>query len=302
MTQLADVILYYHRPSFFLDPDWSPVPTGRRCRYTGDKARFFEAKAVLFDIPTLTSEETEHLAKIRLAKPEGQIWVAFSQESDQCFPLLNDPGFMALFDLEMSYRQTAQVWTPYVNQEVAARISSAPVLPKRHLCAAFISSRVNLSRRLELLEGLMQHLPIHSFGSQLQNSILEEDQGNPQYSQARYQTKLRTLRRYRYTIAFENSLSDDYVTEKFFHPLMAGSIPVYLGASNVADYAPGKDAFINAANFPHPRELAEFLLEAEDAKYQEWRSRPLEQSFLDLVSRTTQEPFDELCDLVFGRK
>ena len=40
-------------------------------------------------------------------------------------------------------------------------------------------------------------------------------------------------RQYLFTIAIENSLEYDYVTEKLWQPLAAGSVPIYLGAPNV---------------------------------------------------------------------
>lgn len=43
----------------------------------------------------------------------------------------------------------------------------------------------------------------------------------------RQKTKL--LRSYRFSLAFENSETPDYITEKFFDALMAGAVPVYLG-------------------------------------------------------------------------
>ena len=46
------------------------------------------------------------------------------------------------------------------------------------------------------------------------------------------------LRRYPFYLAFENSDETDYVSEKVFHALEAGVLPVYAGAPNVADFVP----------------------------------------------------------------
>jgi hypothetical protein len=44
-----------------------------------------------------------------------------------------------------------------------------------------------------------------------------------------------TLRRYKFAIAFENSETDDYVTEKFYQALLAGAVPIVLGPSRTID-------------------------------------------------------------------
>ena len=39
--------------------------------------------------------------------------------------------------------------------------------------------------------------------------------------------------RYKFTLAMENYVSDDYTTEKLWRPLRLGSVPIVFGASNV---------------------------------------------------------------------
>jgi hypothetical protein len=107
------------------------------------------------------------------------------------------------------------------------------------------------------------------------------------------------IARYKFTLAFENSICKDYVTEKFFHPLMAGSVPVYLGAPNVEEFAPGDDCYIDAARFADPRALAAFLLAlaADDdayARYLQWKSRPLRRRFIEMAEKTRDDPFQRL--------
>ena len=50
-------------------------------------------------------------------------------------------------------------------------------------------------------------------------------------------------------MAFENSNVPDYVTEKYWTTLVAGSVPVYYGATNVQDFAPSNSSVINVADF-----------------------------------------------------
>jgi hypothetical protein len=50
--------------------------------------------------------------------------------------------------------------------------------------------------------------------------------------------KWEALAPYRYSIAFENSIFDDYFTEKVADPIMAGALPLYYGSGNLERYLP----------------------------------------------------------------
>ncbi|MGH2443366.1 MAG: glycosyltransferase family 10 domain-containing protein, partial [Chloroflexota bacterium] len=75
------------------------------------------------------------------------------------------------------------------------------------------------------------------------------------------------------------------VTEKFFDTLLAGSVPVYLGAPNINQFAPGDRCFIDVADFDEPRLLAEHLLflsahPEQFLRYLHWKHQPLPEHFL----------------------
>jgi hypothetical protein len=70
--------------------------------------------------------------------------------------------------------------------------------------------------------------------------------------------KLATLGRYRFALAFENARFDGYVSEKLFDCLYAGTIPVYLGAPDIARYV-APDAFIDARCFEGYAALESYL-------------------------------------------
>ena len=60
--------------------------------------------------------------------------------------------------------------------------------------------------------------------------------------------KLDFIKNYKFTIAFENSIGDGYVTEKLFHPFMAHSVPIYWGDSSIVrEINPA--SFINCNDF-----------------------------------------------------
>ena len=64
---------------------------------------------------------------------------------------------------------------------------------------------------------------------------------------------MQTIAGYKFTLAFENAVAEDYVTEKLYHPLVAGSVPVYLGAPNVGQLVPASDCYIDVNDFSGPQ-------------------------------------------------
>ncbi|XP_020683800.1 glycoprotein 3-alpha-L-fucosyltransferase A [Dendrobium catenatum] len=127
----------------------------------------------------------------------------------------------------------------------------APMQPKTAggLAAAFISNCGAHNFRLQALEMLEKlGIKIDSYGGCHRNRDGNVD-------------KLETLKRYKFSLAFENSNEDDYVTEKFFQSLVAGAIPVVVGAPNIQDFAPSPNSIL------HIRELGDVTSVAETMKY-----------------------------------
>jgi hypothetical protein len=245
-----------------------------------------EAHAVIFHIPTAPD-----LRRIR--KYPGQKWVAWSMESDVNYPMLRFGPFMAQFDLTMTYRLDSDVPMLYFGPRVRERLLDPPREKTAEAAAVYFASNSNdRGGRRKYIEELMKFLPVDSYGRSLRNRELLNDQG--------HETKIETIALYRFNLAFENSRTEDYVTEKFFEPLIAGCVPVYRGAPNVAQFAPGENCYIDAADFTSPRELAQYLNwlagnPAEYQKYLAWKQRPLRQSFLDKLALTSSPPLSRLC-------
>ena len=192
---------------------------------TQDHGCLYTADVVVFHLPSLRYIGHRY-------KPKGQLWVAWCLESDINCPAMNRNSFMGLFDLTMTYRLDSDIPYTYLYPEYRSVMKDLPK-PKTKGTNAFISSRYNKSGRVEYLKGLMEHLDIDSYGRIFNNRKLSStDHGKS--------TKEALLSNYKFTIAFENSVSKDYVTEKFFQPLAFGSVPIYLGAPNIDDFAPGE--------------------------------------------------------------
>lgn len=55
--------------------------------------------------------------------------------------------------------------------------------------------------------------------------------------------------------AIENSLVEDYVSEKVYDALIAGCVPIYWGAPNIQDFIPHESSIINYAKLRTPAVL-----------------------------------------------
>jgi hypothetical protein len=288
----SETVILFYTTMWDLPLDMNGLPES--CRLITDRRRIREADAVVFHIPTLRGMPPR--------KRPGQLWVAWSMECDVNYPRLRNPDFMSRFDLTMTYRLDADVVATYTAGygDTASFTRSLRTLPApksaERLATMFISSGVNRSGRIEYATELMRYLDIHSYGQALNNrSIPPPDRGRP--------TKLEIIAGYKFNLAFENAIGEDYVTEKFFDPLTVGTVPVYLGAPNIDTFAPGAHCFINTAGFSSPRELADYLhyLNANDAEYAQyfaWKDRPFRPGFQALLMELETPPFARLCKLV----
>jgi len=95
-------------------------------------------------------------------------------------------------------------------------------------------------------------------------------------------SKTDAMRDYLFCATMENSLVDDYVSEKMWDGLAAGCLPIYYGAPNIQDHLPSANAVVDYLGLGGtPEALAAELkrLAGDKAAYEArmaWRSAPLE--------------------------
>ena len=88
--------------------------------------------------------------------------------------------------------------------------------------------------------------------------------------------KLATIRQYKFALCFENGSYPGYVTEKIIDCLVAGVIPVYMGAPDIEQWIP-QNLFLDARRWTSFAEMENFLKhyvgidpEAKIAAGQQW--------------------------------
>lgn len=123
------------------------------------------------------------------------------------------------------------------------------------------------SDRDSYVRELMKHIQVDSYGQCLHNRDLPTHlrDSTAMEEQSFYQI----LSQYKFILAFENAICDDYITEKLWRPLKLGVVPVYYGAPNVHMWLPSnRSAIVVNPNEP-PEELAQYLkrLDKNDWEY-----------------------------------
>ncbi|KAI5386972.1 glycoprotein 3-alpha-L-fucosyltransferase A isoform X2 [Lathyrus oleraceus] len=166
----------------------------------------------------------------------------------------------------------------------------APVKPKteKALAAAFISNCGARNFRLQALEALERtNISIDSYGGCHRN---HDGRVN----------KVETLKHYKFSLAFENSNEEDYVTEKFFQSLVAGTIPVVVGAPNIQDFAPSPGSVLHIKELKDAESIAKtmrYLSENPEAYNQSirWKIDGPSDSFKALVDMAAVHSSCRLC-------
>ena len=83
--------------------------------------------------------------------------------------------------------------------------------------------------------------------------------------------------------------------------IFAGAVPVFFGAEDVGEFAPGERSVIRTADFASPKQLAEYLLylDRNDTAYREyfsWKRQPLHEGWLRDKAQCAFFAQERLCD------
>ena len=76
--------------------------------------------------------------------------------------------------------------------------------------------------------------------------------------------KLLTVSKYKFVLCFENVSWPGYVTEKIIDCLVAGTIPIYLGANDIDQFVP-RGVFIDQREFSSNEQLYKYIESMSEA-------------------------------------
>ncbi|XP_072278846.1 4-galactosyl-N-acetylglucosaminide 3-alpha-L-fucosyltransferase FUT6-like [Pyxicephalus adspersus] len=233
------------------------------CFYTQNRSLYSSADAVILHHRDVCCSR-QNLPQ--MPRPSNQYWIWFNLESPS-----NSPGldfWNNLINLTMTYRSDSDIFTPYGWLEQNAKENNVTIPAKNKLVAWAISNWNPKSYRTLYYEQLKQYVSIDVFGRNHRNTQLPNNEQE------------QVLSRYKFYLAFENSVHKDYITEKLWrNAFMFGCVPIVLGPprENYERFIP-KDSFIHVNDFQTAGELAEYILQLDKddkayQKYFRWRTR-----------------------------
>ncbi|KAG0234374.1 4-alpha-L-fucosyltransferase [Actinomortierella wolfii] len=245
---------------------------------------FEDADIIYFDYPfwdAIDKPPYIDLANMppRLAHQKWVLW--WRGESIAYYPHVGLPEYLNLFDLTIGspeaimdiplplYDLTAQKIRKLANVPPSFpldKVAENPVVMLVGNCGA-------KNHRQELMKVLIDRVGAHSLGTCMNNKQLPEelnkDSGKDGWGD--WMTKkLKAIQGYPFVFAAENSNCRSYVTEKIYHALEVGAIPIYMGAEDVADYVP-EGSYIDVSKFKSFEEVADYIKTVDRAPFYKWK-------------------------------
>ncbi len=134
---------------------------------------------------------------------------------------------------------------------------------------SFVASKPT-GKRLDFVPKIDSIQKVHNLGELYSNSYLKATGRGDQ------KNKLRLMKLFKFNIAFENSVSDGYVTEKILHAFFTNSIPIYWG-SNSAKTDFNHKAFIHYSDYDNEEDLIDDILSVNNDKnrYEGYLKEPI---------------------------
>ncbi|XP_003703821.2 alpha-(1,3)-fucosyltransferase C [Megachile rotundata] len=230
------------------------------------------------------------LADLPAKRSSKQYYVFVNLESPTNRPLVSN--FLEdFFNLTMTYRLDSDVawyygivrdlntkqfvapsrdvsWKAFYNRSEETdwkKWSSDSIRGKRRPIVWFVSNCEAKSGRQEYVRELSRHIPVDVYGNC----------GNMYCPRSTDCFAEIAEPGYFFYLSLENSLCEDYVTEKLFNALRYNVVPIVYGGANYSQFAPPR-SYINVFDFDTPKDLAEYLKKLmrnpfEYGRYFEWK-------------------------------
>ncbi len=279
---------------------YQPVECDVPCSYASgfEEHIMIKADAVLFHLP-MYERDPYRVMKEMGTRSQKLYSVAFTMEPSGYYPAQFD--YISSYDFEMSYRLASDVPSVYFGfwMDLLRPLTDFP-WESREPAVLFLASHCSsISRREKLVEMLQEHIRVDSLSTCMHNRDWPLD--------IERSDKQAILRRYRVYLAAENSAELDYVSEKVYDGLIAGAVPIYLGAPNIDDFVPRNSIISIPRNFTSEdvAKVAEIVKKifTDEREYDKWtafKRKPFSDDFAARFSFTHTDPKCRLCQRILA--
>lgn len=190
---------------------------------------------------------------------QDQIMIAFTMESEKG-SYVHFPGNYD-YDIKVSYHRDSTIPYPFFcegDRALQLIVHGQPVVPQGRSKVLGMISNCDSPYRNEYITYLMKYLEIEQLGRCFQTKKVKVSDTRRLANWEDKKLEFLKDSKYKYILAFENTVEPDYVTEKVYHGLLNDMIPIYYGDSAIFDLIPGNHTIIYAPDYT-PKQLAEFI-------------------------------------------
>ena len=234
---------------------WTP------CEYTWKKSQLKTSDVVLF---RARRTDIKHLPNYR--SPD-QKWLFFEFEPPyKVWTHLNLTLVRDLFNVTSTYSRDSDI--PKVNyikkchydpgKVVSSNSTKDFAAQKEGLVAWFVSVCYSQSGRFNYVKELQRYIQVDIYGRCGPNKCGSATVKTWKKDQCEKKL-LHGDGSYKFYLAFENSLCDDYISEKLWKLDRLDVVPIVMGMADYSNMRP-RDTFIDVRDFKSPMALAKYLL------------------------------------------
>ncbi|XP_011644708.1 alpha-(1,3)-fucosyltransferase 10 isoform X2 [Pogonomyrmex barbatus] len=273
---------------------WTPFGNNNQVRTCGNFRCYFTYNRVFQNNKRLKGilfyGSDLHIHDLPNWRSSAISWGLLHEESPRNKPILVHEKALNLFNYSSTFSRFSNVPLTLLDlssqEELVDKSYYVPTKEKSALMHAenlapvlYIQSDCDTaSDRDRYVIELMKHIRVDSYGACVNNAQLDDRLRHNYLDILNDREFLSFVAKYKFTIAFENAICDDYITEKLWRPLIVGSVPIYYGSPSFKDWLPNNKSAISILDFASPIKLANFLhnLLKNDSAYEEYLSHKLD--------------------------
>ncbi|XP_037270064.2 alpha-(1,3)-fucosyltransferase 10 isoform X1 [Rhipicephalus microplus] len=271
---------------------WTPfTKRAGHTRTCGQERCFFTEDRIFFNHTNLQAvmfygSELE-IGDLPLPRKRNHDWALLHEESPKNNFLFCMPNVLGWFNHTSTFRRNSDLpltlqylnyITDLTSKEFFVDTTSKTRARTSQSLIAYVQSDCNTPiERDSFVSELMKYVSIDSFGKCIHNKDLPKELVNAMDAMDN-KAFWRLLANYKFHLAIENYVCEDYITEKLWRPLIVGSVPIYFGSPSVVDWLPNyANSAILVANYSGPEKLAEAIkqIDGNDMMYESFLSHKL---------------------------